>query len=84
MNGFSRKCKELEGSPLKMADQAYTFKIAPRIPLAILLWTGDDEFPAESKMLFDRSITQHLALDIIFSLAVEVCSKLADSRINGT
>lgn len=84
VNGFAGKCEELEGTPLEMADEAYAFKIAPRIPLAILLWKGDDEFPTESKMLFDRSIIQHLALDIIFSLAVEVCSKLADSRINGT
>jgi hypothetical protein len=77
MGGFAEVCEQLEGTPLPMADKAYSFKIAPRIPVAVLLWKGDDEFPAEAKLLFDRSVGDHLALDIIFSLAVELCSRLA-------
>ena len=78
VEGFSDTCGQLDGIPLDMADQAYSFRIAPRIPVAVLLWKGDDEFPAESKMLFDRSIIEHLALDIVFSLAVLICTKIAD------
>lgn len=77
MDGFAEACEQLDGTPLHMADKAYVFKIAPRIPVAVLLWKGDDEFPAEAKLLFDKSIKHHLALDIIFSMAVELCSRLA-------
>ena len=73
LDRFSHVCQQLGGVPLDMADTAYAFRIAPRIPVAVLLWKGDDEFPAESKLLFDRSISEHLALDIIFSLSVFIC-----------
>jgi len=78
LKGFSDACIQEGGMTLDMADAAYSFRIAPRIPVAVLLWQGDDEFPAESKLLFDRSIGEHLALDVIFALAVEVCSKFGD------
>ena len=35
-------------------------------------------------MLFDRSIIEHLALDIVFSLAVGVCTKIAEFPIDET
>lgn len=76
--GFNDTCTRLGGTALDMADAAYAFRIAPRIPVAALLWKGDDEFPAESKLLFDGSIGEHLTLDIIFALGVGVCSSLAD------
>ncbi len=82
IGGFSKRCEQLDGIPLHMADQAYSFRIAPRTPVAVLLWEGDDEFPAESKILFDRTIVEHLALDIIFGLTVDVCTRVSDFTIN--
>ncbi len=76
LEGFRQTCISLGGTPLDMADAAYAFAIVPSIPVAVLLWRGDDEFPAEAKLLFDRTITEHLALDIIFGLAVEICFTL--------
>ncbi len=79
---FKTCCERLGGAPLEMADAAYAFQIAPRIPVAVLFWEGDDEFPAESKLLFDKSIADHLALDIIYALAVDVCTRIA-ANTNG-
>ena len=70
---FERVCRQLQGVPLAMADAAFRFEISPRIPAAVLYWCGDDDFPAESKLLFDRTIKAHCALDIIFALAVGIC-----------
>ncbi|HDZ91691.1 MAG: DUF3786 domain-containing protein [Deltaproteobacteria bacterium] len=78
---FCERCELLHGTALDLADEAYSFRIAPRIPVAVLLWEGDDEFPAESKVLFDRTIGEHLALDVIFGLAVEICAKVADCAV---
>ncbi len=74
---FHNRCRQLGGTPLRMADSAYEFHVAPRIPLAVLCWAGDDEFPAEAKLLYDKTIAQHVALDVIFALAVGVCEQLA-------
>ncbi|MBF0572264.1 MAG: DUF3786 domain-containing protein [Desulfamplus sp.] len=72
---FKKRCDQLNGIQLEMADSSYVFKITPRIPIALLFWDGDDEFPPESKLLYDKSITQHLALDIIFALSVAICEQ---------
>jgi hypothetical protein len=63
-----------------MADAAYSFEITPRIPVAVQFWNGDDEFPPESKILFDKTITEHLTPDIIFCLAVEICLRISGEQ----
>ena len=76
---FKQVCDKLQGIPLNMADAAYAFKITPRIPVAVQFWDGDEDFPAESKILFDKTITEHLSPDIIFCLAVEICRRIGNS-----
>lgn len=78
IEAFKKKCVALHGTALDMGDAAYRFDIVPDIPVAVLYWTGDDEFPAEAKILYDKSISGQLALDIVFSLAVAICSRIAD------
>lgn len=77
IDAFKERCAHLSGTALQMADAAYRFDITHNIPVGVLLWAGDDEFPSEAKILFDRTIPRHLTLDIIFSLAVEVCTRIA-------
>jgi hypothetical protein len=77
---FTQRCQLLNGHSLDMADSAGSFSITPRIPVAVLLWDRDDEFSAEAKILFDRTITEHLTLDIIYSLAVVVCQRIAGNH----
>lgn len=74
IEAFRNKCEQLHGKPVDMADAAYRFDITARIPLSVLYWTGDDDFPPEAKILYDRTITEHLTTDIIFALAVAVCA----------
>lgn len=74
--GFAERCAALGGTPMEMADQAFVFDIAPRIPAAVLLWEADPEFAAEAKLLFDKSISSHLAMDTVFALAVEICHRI--------
>jgi hypothetical protein len=77
IESFRIKCEKLSGIQIDMADAAYSFRITPRIPAAVLFWNGDNEFKPESKILFDRTITKHLAPDIIFCLAVEICERIS-------
>ena len=68
------------GSSLGLADAAFAFTITPRIPVAVLYWEGDDEFPAESKILYDKTIAEQLASDIIYALAVGICERMANHQ----
>ncbi len=76
LDRFSKTCSDIGGRSLDMADAAFAFDIRPNIPVALLYWQGDEDFGAEAKLLFDRSISQHLALDIVYALAVIVCKSL--------
>ncbi|MFC1495729.1 DUF3786 domain-containing protein [Thermodesulfobacteriota bacterium] len=73
---FKRRCVQLQGTSLELADASYSFNITPRIPVAVLFWAGDEDFPPESKMLFDKSIAGFLAPDIVLAMAYEVCIRI--------
>ncbi len=73
---FNRRCRQLQGIPLDLADAAWRFAITPRMPVAVLYWRGDDEFPAEAKLLFDAAIGSCLAADVVYALAVGICHRL--------
>lgn len=77
IEAFNEKCTALQGVPLEMAEAAYRFDIVPNIPAAVLYWTGDDEFQPEAKIIYDSSISTHMTSDIVFALAVEICSRVS-------
>ena len=77
IDAFAACCRRFGGTALQMADAAFAFRVVPRIPVAVLYFNGDEDFPAESRLLFDSTITTHLAADIIYALAVDVCSRLS-------
>jgi hypothetical protein len=73
---FVEQCSKLNGKPLSLADSSFAIDVTYGIPVAVLLWIGDEEFPAESRLLFDKSIINHFAPDIIFALAVGFCERI--------
>lgn len=76
LEAFGQRCEALHGSPLEMADAAFRFEIVPQVPVAALYWCGDEDFPPEAKLLFDKGIGRYLAADVVFALAVGICERL--------
>ncbi len=76
ISAFKKRCGQLQGRDVDMGDAAFIFEITPRIPVIVLYWMGDEDFSPEAKILFDRSIIEHLSLDIIFALVVEICTRI--------
>ena len=79
IEAFSHCCRALRGEPVEMGDAAFRFQVTERLPVVLLYWQGDDDFPPEARMLFDRSISRFLALDVVFALAVEICARIGGS-----
>lgn len=77
---FALLREKFNGKSLDMADAAFSFKVTDRIPMALLYWQGDEDFPAEAKLLYDSSLPRHFALDIVFALAVGVCEKFSKTN----
>jgi hypothetical protein len=44
-------------SPAEFGDFSVKIKALPRVPVVLVLWEGDDEFPPEGNILFDRGIS---------------------------
>ncbi len=58
--GFRRAARALNGDPLSFGDAAYAFWVLPRLPLAVVLHAGDDEFPPALNVLYDRAAGHYL------------------------
>lgn len=60
---FSYVCENLNGEPLSFGDQAYSFRVLPRVKLACVYWLGGEEFPDKANVLFDGSASHYLSTD---------------------
>jgi len=62
--------REVYGAkPFEQGDHAVVVQAFPLVPVALILWEGDDEFPPEGNLLFDRSISEILSAEDIAWLA---------------
>ena len=74
---FRRAAVRLSGDPLEMGDAAYRFHALPHIPLAVVWWAGDEEFPANATVLFDATASRYLPTDGLAILGRMLCRALA-------
>ncbi len=62
----------LGGQLEDFGDESFSFKAFPRVPLLMVLHGGDEEFPPEAKVLFDRCCSHYLNTDDLKVLAVQL------------
>lgn len=70
IQGFLRRGKELGSEPLDYADASLQLFPFPRLPVTVLLWENDEEFPSRSDLLFDSTCEAQLPADITWSTAM--------------
>ena len=68
-DSFKSAAARLRGEPIEPGDAGFEFHLFPKVPLQIILYVGDDEFPAEANILFDRTVGQILSPEDIAWLA---------------
>ena len=62
--------------PLDMGDVGVRVPVFPKVPLAVILWRGDDEFPPEVNILFDKT-----ANSILRTEDLAICGALTVSKL---
>lgn len=77
LESLQQRCLQLGGIPLNMADCSFSFEIIGSIKIALLYWQGDEDFPAEAKLLIDSSVAGQLRLDVIYALLCDACVRIA-------
>ncbi len=68
--GFLLKGKALDAEQLSFGDASLRLFPFPRVPVVLILWRADEEFPARADLLFDKTCELQLPLDIIWSTAM--------------
>ncbi|MBI5102085.1 MAG: DUF3786 domain-containing protein [Nitrospirae bacterium] len=67
---FLRRGLELGAETAGHGDAALRFYPLPKVPITLILWLEDEEFPARMDLLFDSTCDLQIALsDITWSLA---------------
>jgi hypothetical protein len=66
----------LGGEAVQMGDLAFRFRALPRIPLALVYWTGGDEFPDSAQVLFDRSASRYHHLEMLAHIGAVLCERV--------
>jgi len=73
---FCKASEKIGGQTVAAGDAAYEFAALPRVPMAIVLWRADEEFPARVQMLVDRGAHRQLPLDALLVLANVLAKRL--------
>ena len=73
---FAGRPRELErallalgGRKLPTGDVGYEIEVFPDFPMQVLFWDGDDEFPAQANLLFDKTCTDFIHVESVVTIA---------------
>jgi len=64
---FLRRGKDLCGEVLGYGDASVKLYPLPRIPVTIIFWVNDEEFPSRADLLLDSSCEFLLPIDVVWS-----------------
>ncbi len=70
IKGFLTKGKNLSGEQLEYGDASLRLFPFPNVPVVVILWGADDEFPSRADLLFDSTSELQLLIDNIWSIAM--------------
>jgi hypothetical protein len=74
----------LDGSSLDMGDAAVALAALPRVPIAFVLWRGDDEFAPSASVVFDASVEGYLDAEAVTVLAELATRRMIEAADSGT
>jgi hypothetical protein len=68
--------RKLDGHRATYGDVAVAIDAFSRVPIIIILWQGDEEFPPQGSMLFDAAISDYLSTYDVTVLCESITWKL--------
>lgn len=79
LQAFKSIAEGLGGKPVEIGDAGIKISVFPRVPITLVLWFADAEFPPDLQILFDASITEFLSTEDIAVLSQEVMIRMIKS-----
>lgn len=75
---LEKACIALNGTPIRQGDVGYVIDAFDCVPLTVVFWDGDDEFAAQSNILFDADITDFFHEETVVCLASDFVRRLGE------
>lgn len=79
LTSFGEAAEKCGGTKQKYGDMSYCFYPLPRIPITLVIWAADDEFPANANIIFDASASDYLHTEDYAFLCSMLLGKLKGS-----
>jgi len=73
--------RRLGGTEILYGDKGFALDVFPKVPMAYVLWKGDEEFPPRVGVLFDSTIQDHFPLDVIWCMVAETNRRLMERSL---
>ncbi len=73
---FEAAARALGGERLSFGDASFSFRLLPRVWLAVVLHLADDEFPASANVLFDGAVSHYLPTEDLAVLGGMLAGRL--------
>jgi hypothetical protein len=83
-DAFTSTSLSLGGNAVDGGDCAFEFLFFPRLPVRLILWLADEEFPARMIFLFDRSADEHFKLDGLWAVGKALADRLLQNVLENT
>jgi hypothetical protein len=80
MPAFELAAQSLQGVRQPLGSASYLYWALPRVPILVVYWLGDDEFPASAQLLFDASASHYLTTDSFAILGSTITRRLIAAR----
>jgi hypothetical protein len=76
IEAFQKAAEALGGRAVAAGDAAYQFAALPRVPVVVVLWRADEEFPARAQILLEKAADRQLPLDALWVLCHMLAKRL--------
>jgi len=77
---FTQAAKSIGGFLHSLGTASFSFQALPRIPILVVFWQGDEDFPPSYKILFDSAAGHYLPTDAYAILGSSLTRRLAASK----
>lgn len=78
MEKFERVAEKLGGQKIDIGDSGFAFRALPRLKVALVFWSGGDEFQDKINMLFEKPAAEFLTTEGLSLLGKEFCSRFIE------
>ncbi|MCP4142678.1 MAG: DUF3786 domain-containing protein [Chloroflexi bacterium] len=79
-DSFTKANEKISGRREVFGTAAFSYQILPHVPIMVVGWMGDEDFPSSYRMLFDASAHHHLVTDAYAILGSNLTKQLIKAK----